>query len=286
MKLELPNVTICAVDCLTPELAARAISKSSENISFGKQILFTDSEIDGKFETQIIPKIKSKAAYSEFLIKDLNKFIETDFALIVQWDGYIIYPHCWTNDFLNYDYIGAKWSWYEKGFDMGNGGFSLRSKKILNAINDPQFIFHPEINEDELICRQNRNFLEIAKNISFAPLNIADQFSYERTLPNKFTLGFHGLFNLWRHEQDNEVIKITLQLPPQVFLSREYLELMGNYYAMRKFDIFLHLFNLQTNFFSQEEIIKSMKVIYENDSLIKEILEFGYSNKVLLRKAF
>jgi len=283
MKLELDNVTICAVDCLTPELAARAILKSSEHIGFGKRILFTDSEIYGDFETKIIPKISSKAAYSEFLIKHLNLFIETDFALIVQWDGYVIYPHCWKNEFLQYDYIGAKWGWYEEGFNMGNGGFSLRSKRLLNAIVDPQFIFSPQINEDELICRNNRNFLETKKHISFAPLNIADQFSYERTHPNNFTLGFHGLFNLWRHEQDDEVIKITLQLPSQVFLSREYLELMGQYYLMRKFDIFLHLFNLQTDFFSQEQLIEPMKFVYKNDSLIKEIFSFGYTNKTLFK---
>ena len=283
MKLELDNVTICAVDCLTPELAARAILKSSENISFGKRVLFTDSEIHGDFETKKIPKIKSKAAYSEFLIKHLNSFVETDFVLIVQWDGYVIYPHCWTDEFLKYDYIGAKWGWYEDGFNMGNGGFSLRSKKLLNAINDPRFIFHPEINEDELICRQNRNFLEAVKHISFAPLNIADQFSYERSPPNKFTLGYHGLFNLWRHEQDNEVIQITTQLPAQVFISREYFELMGQYFVTQKFDIFLHLFSLQTNFYSREQLIDAMKAVYKNDSLLQEILAFSYSNLTLLK---
>jgi hypothetical protein len=244
MKIYLDNVTICAIDSVNPALAARAIEKSSEDIAFANKFLFTDSDVNGDFETIVISKISSKDEYSRFLIKDLNQFIQTEFVLIVQWDGYIVYPHCWTNGFLNYDYIGAKWPWYEEGFNMGNGGFSLRSKKLLNAINKDNFIFIPNINEDELICRINREQLQNIENIRFSSIENAEKFSYERALPETFTFGFHGLFNLWRHESDEEVLKIIGNLNENYYNSLEFVELMCHYWSSRKLNIFMKLFKL------------------------------------------
>jgi len=247
MKINLDNVTICAVDSINPSLAARAIEKSSEGINFASKILFTDSSIMGNFQTITIPKISSKDEYSRFIIRDLNQFIQTEFVLIVQWDGYVIYPQCWTNEFLNYDYIGAKWPWYDEGFNMGNGGFSLRSKKLLNSINTEKFIFIPNINEDELICRINREYLQNNESINFSSLDNADKFSYERSLPETFTFGFHGLFNLWRHESDEEVLKIVTNLNPNSYHSLEFVELIYHYWNLRKLNIFIELFKLFSN---------------------------------------
>jgi len=244
MKINLDNVTICAVDSINPSLAARAIEKSSESINFASKILFTDSSIIGNFQTITIPKISSKDEYSRFLIKDLNQFIKTEFVLIVQWDGYVICPQCWTNEFLNYDYIGAKWPWYDEGFNMGNGGFSLRSKKLLNSINTEKFIFIPNINEDELICRINREYLQNNEAIKFSSLENADKFSYERSLPESFTFGFHGLFNLWRHENDEEVLKIVKNLNKNSYNSLEFVELICHYWNLRKLYTFKELFKL------------------------------------------
>ena len=244
MKINLDNVTICAVDSINPSLAARAIEKSSEGINFVNKILFTDSSFIGNFQTITIPKISSKDEYSRFLIKDLNQFIQTEFVLIVQWDGYVVYPNCWDKAFLNYDYIGAKWPWYDESFNIGNGGFSLRSKKLLNAINNKNFIFIPNINEDELICRINREYLQNDANIKFSSIEIAEKFSYERSLPEVFTFGFHGLFNLWRHESDLEVLEIAYKLNKMSYDSLEFIELMYHYWNLKKLNIFIELFKL------------------------------------------
>ena len=273
MKINLDNVTICAVDSINPSLAARAIEKSSESINFASKILFTDSSIIGNFQTITIPKISSKDEYSRFLIKDLNQFIQTEFVLIVQWDGYVICPQCWTNEFLNYDYIGAKWPWYDEGFNMGNGGFSLRSKKLLNSINTEKFIFIPNINEDELICRINREYLQNNESIKFSSLDNADKFSYERSLPEKFTFGFHGLFNLWRHESDEEVLKIVKNLNQNSYNSLEFVELMCHYWNLRKFNIFMELFKLFSSSISTKNI---------DSALGKYMPNIDQRNKLLL----
>jgi len=276
MKINLNNVTICAVDSITPELAARAIIKSSEHIDFAQKILFTHAEIFGEFETIKIPKINSKEDYSEFLIKKMNPYIETDFVLIVQWDGYVIYPQYWDDNFLNYDYIGAKWPWYEEGFNMGNGGFSLRSKKLLRLIANDDFIFIPKINEDELICRINREHLQSA-GISYATIDIADKFSYERSKPHNFTFGFHGLFNLWRHEPDSFVLESVKHLNPSTFLSREYIELTTQYFLLEKFDIFVTLRQNTINYCNIKDVASLYLKFLENVDLTNKIITFQSS---------
>jgi hypothetical protein len=45
-------------------------------------------------------------------------------------------PAAWDPEFLDWDYIGAKWFWAEAGKRVGNGGFSLRSYKLLEQPMD------------------------------------------------------------------------------------------------------------------------------------------------------
>jgi hypothetical protein len=59
---------------------------------------------------------------------------------------------------------------------------------------DPRFSrSHPE---DVAICRTNRPLLELEFGIEFAERQIADRFSYERSVPAGPTFGFHGVFNM------------------------------------------------------------------------------------------
>lgn len=51
------------------------------------------------------------------MIKELNKYIETDYVLIVQYDGFILNPKAWMDEFLEYDYIGAPW-WYTDNYNI------------------------------------------------------------------------------------------------------------------------------------------------------------------------
>ena len=87
----------------------------------------------------------------------------------------------------------------------GNGGFSLRSRRLLQAMRSEGFL-RVEAPEDDVIARHNRPWLERAHGIRFAPADIADRFAYERGDPQRPTFGFHGLFNLWRHLDDTQVL--------------------------------------------------------------------------------
>ena len=184
-KMILSNVTICAIDSVQPEKAKKAIERSKRQIKFGGE-LFIDHN-----------SINSRQAYSQFVLQELHKYIHTDFVLMVQWDGWVINPNAWTDQFLNYDYIGAIWPWHPEGLRVGNGGFSLRSKKLLELTADPRFVYK-NLNEDDLICHVNRDFL-VSNGIKFAPEDLARQFSFEREITNLETFGFHGEFHMSKY---------------------------------------------------------------------------------------
>ena len=65
----------------------------------------------------------------------MKRYINTKFCLVTQWDGWVINSQKWNSEFLNYDYIGAIWPDYSSN-QIGNGGFSLRSKKLLRSTRD------------------------------------------------------------------------------------------------------------------------------------------------------
>ena len=107
--------------------------------------------------------------------------------LIVQWDGYVLDAGAWTDRFLEFDYLSAVWPWYSYR-KVGNGGFSLQSRRLLKATADmPGHL--PDINEDVAICLDWAAELETRYEIEFAPEGLANRFSYERLLPNMSTFG-------------------------------------------------------------------------------------------------
>ena len=188
------NCTLVCVDCYNQGAAISAIKKSLQQLQFEKVLFLTDVDIqvDG-VETIVIDKIKSKRQYSEFVIKKLHKYITTDYLFIIQSDGYILDGSVWDDRFLSYDYIGAGWL-YDNDRQVGNGGFSIRSKKLHEILSTDDFIsvLHPE---DQSICIIYKYYLEERYGIRFAPIDLADKFSFELKQPTQKTLGFHGFFH-------------------------------------------------------------------------------------------
>jgi hypothetical protein len=99
---------------------------------------------------------------------------------------------------------------------VGNGGFSLRSRKLLNAVKQIPPI--PSYPEDRTICHVFGKQLEQQFGIRFAPVKIADRFSYEFRIPETTPFGFHGIEHMWRHAQPAEfaqaVAKIDVERTP------------------------------------------------------------------------
>jgi hypothetical protein len=244
MKHTLDDVTICAIDCVSPKLSIDAIKKSLCECNFKEAIIFTNTkECAEKIKLIEIEKINDKDGYSKFILKELHKHIQTPYVLVVQWDGYVVDGRQWDHKYLDYDYIGAKWHWHQDGMNIGNGGFSIRSKKLLEVISKNEFPFMSNMNEDDQICRYYRSKLEKEFFIKFPTEELADKFSYERTLPNFQTFGFHGLFNMWRYLNDDEMIDTANQFNPYIYHSIEYFELVLQYFMMRKFYPLMSLYS-------------------------------------------
>lgn len=206
-KIKLSNVTLLGIDCVDIKRLQKAMDISQENIEFAEVKLLSSIQSDDPRWVKIEP-INTIEDFSKFCIKDLIKYVDTDYVLLVQHDGFILNPHSWSNDFLDYDYIGAPWYikenfWFED-FDIprelegkhivGNGGFCLRSKKFLKIssklANQGKFSkYHPE---DLVMCVYDKYLLD-KENIKFAPYEIARQFAIEGTdevYSKQF--GFHG----------------------------------------------------------------------------------------------
>ena len=196
VRLKLPDVTLCAAASVNVDATLAAMRLSLRQIECAQALLFTDAMVPPEEGIDRVPikKLESAAAYSKFLLQALLPRIRTTHCLIVQWDGFVLDSGNWTQEFLEYDYIGARWPQFLDGQQVGNGGFSLRSRRLLQACADPAFVqAHPE---DLAICRVNRMLLERKYGIRFAPAEIADLFSFERTWPRRPTFGFHGVFNM------------------------------------------------------------------------------------------
>ncbi len=232
------NITIVCVDGrISQQLRAQyALVKSGIELPGAKLLLLSPNKPEFLFDGIQHKKIQMLGYfdYSIFIIYCLQAFIETDYALVIQDDGWVLNGKNWNNDFYNYDYIGApthlakvtnlinseseiigNFFWtnhistnsHNIQFVM-NGGFSLRSKKLLRApteLNLSYILPAPSIkanelpniywksdsqNEDVQLCINMRASLE-AYGITYPPLDVAKFFSFEQLCPklhNNLTL--------------------------------------------------------------------------------------------------
>ena len=215
--LNLFNVTLLCVETREPELAHWAIDRCLSGTQFAKVVLITNLDrLTAKradIEYVQAPPIKTVKDYSELLLTGLDQYVEGTHVLVIQWDSFVIHPQLWSDEFLKYDYIGPVWPHHPKT-PVGNGGFSLRSVKLLRAIEDKRFAKgHPE---DYCICVDNKDFLEGEHGIQFAPVELAERFAVERTDWHS-AFGFHGFFNFAFALNDEELEDFMKLSKPYIY---------------------------------------------------------------------
>jgi hypothetical protein len=227
-KLRLKDVTVCVADSVHPQLAARALEICMDKVDFADAVLFSDAIVAGRFRCEAIAPLRSIDDYSRFCMQGLAKRIATPFALVTQWDGYVVDPRAWTNAFLRYDYIGAPGFSSEAArhlpWIVGNGGFSLRSRHLLDAVATLPPV--EGIAEDRLICEVFREVLERDHGIRFAPEALADRFCFFQRDPVRPTFGFHGFYNLHRAGDDESVLALTAQMTHQELIRADVFTLL------------------------------------------------------------
>jgi hypothetical protein len=200
-RLALPEVTLCCVDTRSTEQAVYALRQCMAQAQFAKVLLLGNEEAmlptpePSEFiECIRIPPLRSIDDYSRFMLKELVNFVDTSHVLVVQWDGYIRDASQWRPEFLGHDYIGAPWHHKRRPVAVGNGGFSLRSRALLQALQQlPSLSTEPE---DMAICVDHRDELA-ALGIRVAPVEVGFAFACEYG-PWRDTFGFHGMHNFAR----------------------------------------------------------------------------------------
>ena len=212
----LPTVTLATVTGVNIQDAIYALWKTSRKLKFDSVLLITDQRITHhpswlKLITLEDYKLDSIDSYSYFCVYELHKHIKTTHLLLVQADGYVLRPKLWQDEFLEYDYIGAPWPIVENSYidpdgkhqRVGNGGFSLRSQKLLNVPKNSEVIWDVNASdyyqhmgyglqsEDGIICIHNRKIYE-ELGCKFAPVEVAAKFSTETIVPETVrSFGFH-----------------------------------------------------------------------------------------------
>jgi len=224
-KFKLPDVTLLAITSTEMDEAQISMRISLHNIKFAKSKLLCSSPPKKKYpdiEYVSIEPLKSVDMYNRIVFQDLHKYFETSHCLIVQADSFVVNSDLWKDEFLKYDYIGGPWpNKIEVKPDLilnlekntvGNGGFSLRSRKLVEVTSKINFqsLNFPMKAEDVVICHYLYQKM-IDNGIRFAPPKLAAQFSMENVDhlygQNVNTVfGFHG-----KHLRDYFMKKYVLR---------------------------------------------------------------------------
>ena len=176
MKINLSNVTLVVIDDLRdlPNenniryiILDRAIEYAKKYIDFFDVKFF--SPLHGFKKT-----FNKSTDYSSWVIKNLPFEIESEYYLIMQWDGFIVNPNMWKDEFFKYDYIGG-------GRTLQNGGFSLRKTTTMQKLSNTKYTEYFG-NEDSYY---SLFFNDVCKNVHETDDRFDESF-YDDCLKNGF----------------------------------------------------------------------------------------------------
>jgi hypothetical protein len=207
--IKLKNIELISLNCVYPENSVKALLYSSKEIEFSKIKLlshYKPANLPSHIEFIKIDK-QTHSSLNVFGIKELPSYMTEDYFLSIHDDGFVINPHLWTDEFLEYDYIGAPWPslpWCSRN-RVGNGGFVMKSRKFykleekINLING---------HNDVLVTNEYYDYFT-QNGCKYAPIDVACKFSLEHEVPECVydltkTFGFHGKLT----EQSRNYIKL------------------------------------------------------------------------------
>jgi hypothetical protein len=143
----------------------------------------------------------TRPQYSELLTSPRlwDEILEAPYSLVFQTDTGIRVNNILR--FLEYDYVGAPWSWMVAGshhIQVGNGGFSLRNRKVMSAIvnkyiPDPHWkdpVTNEEGEAEDIFFARNLVHWETAILPSY---EVASSFSVEHNM-HENPMGFHRAY--------------------------------------------------------------------------------------------
>jgi hypothetical protein len=248
-----------------------ALEKTIKAVPYSEVLVFCNEKLNLSvpYNFYKLPDKFGLTDYSRFCIKKLNKYVKTDYCMTIQYDGFAVNKHHWSDDFLKYDSIGPLISpnhppmlstlhnirtkksdaiLKENQWRTGGGGFNIKSKKFLELCekNDSITGMIPMHNNQQWICDD----LELSyyydelyekNNIKLAPVDLTLNFAAEITTGYDHCLGFHGWYNTALFLNKNEIDFYMQNLKRSIndkekgmffgfLLSRNFVDLFEKYY--------------------------------------------------------
>lgn len=213
-KIKLPNVTLAAMTSVKIYETIKALEYSMQGIEFGEVVLITHRKplsLPGTITYRHTGKLTDIDCFNYKMVYELGSFIHTDFVLLIHYDGFVIHPEKWRDEFLGYDYIGSPWPIPEHGkrhcYHDINGNLcrvgnsvSLRSKRLLDFPKQAGIVWQKDedgfYNEDIFLCCMNKHIIEAA-GMKFAPVSVAKYFGHEHLVPEIEDVDFPFVFHKW-----------------------------------------------------------------------------------------
>ena len=216
-SLRLPEVTLVCVQPRVPALGVATLQHCMRDIDFAQVLLFTDPNALKQAPEGIELKglrLESSTAHAEFMLRGLVHYLQTSHVLIVQWNGFVLDAKQWDPAFQLYDHVCAS---VEPGTSTQAArqiSFSLQSRRLLQAMQDPAMVIRAP--ENHCLLHLNRQRLEQVHDVRFAPVDLARRFSFDQMRPDGATLGFEGLHNLPRVLRPDALRRLVRSLPDEL----------------------------------------------------------------------
>lgn len=214
--LNLSSVTLVMIETICHDLAKIAVEDCLKHAEFGEVLVFSDKHLGIKGASQIkVENWLSKLGWSEWLWYGVPEYVKTPQALLLQWDAGICKPECWKDEFLNFDYIGAPWGWHPDDMNVGNSGFSLRSKRLQDCLVKNKDLYPVSDPEDVALCRIHRRAME-KKGFKWPDQYTAFDFAFEnQRLQSLQHFGYHGIWN-WSYVLDPDELKRRTEMAASI----------------------------------------------------------------------
>lgn len=197
--LKLPNVTLIAVSSVKIYETVKALEYSMRGIDFGEVVLVSHEcpkHLPKGITFKPCERIDNIDRFNYMMVYELSQYVDTDYMLLVHYDGFVVYPESFREEFFDYDYIGSPWplpneecySYFDEEGNVVRVGnsVSLRSKRLLEYPSKHNLEWRPtpngDYNEDIFLCAMNKCRME-RDGLKFAPIEVARFFGREHTMP-------------------------------------------------------------------------------------------------------
>ncbi|MCM1146128.1 MAG: hypothetical protein NC321_03075 [Clostridium sp.] len=211
-KIKLPNVTLAAMTSINIYETIHAMEYSMQGVEFADAILITHRRpfrLPKNIRYKHTSKLSDIDAFNYKMVYELADYIDTDYVLLVHYDGFVVNPESWRDEFLDYDYIGSPWPLPENDYAyrdakgnisrVGNS-VSIRSKRLLQFPRQAHLKWEQmedgNYNEDTFLCCKYKNRIEDA-GMKFAPIEVAKYFGHEHMIPEIEDVEKPFVFHKW-----------------------------------------------------------------------------------------